>query len=290
MSFASLRAPRGWSLAPAPLVALLAATHASALTSTVACELTTAPPVTLEVAVGRAPSFHRTSSAPLFPSRDEPGQTASMTEAFDRPYDAPLCSGVRVAALAASTDAASSFVTLEGDPAETIAPRRQGDRYRDRVVWFVGGDRAWLAGADGLCQATLRGAPAPPPVLAHAPAAPGGGLIARIERRGPDEVVVDRATLEALIAELPTLARGVRATFDQEGGRTVGLRLSGIRPGDPLAAFGLETGDRIERIDGTELAGPDTAIEAYARARVRDHVSIVVRRGASVRTVELQIR
>ena len=41
-----------------------------------------------------------------------------------------------------------------------------------------------------------------------------------------------------------------RIVQDKEGGRVVGVKVYGIKPGSILATLGIENGDRLETING----------------------------------------
>jgi general secretion pathway protein C len=277
------------------MIAMAALLHARIVGTFVARALTVpASPSPLVTSSPPAPSWHRTSARYLL---GEPPVEAAVDRPVARsgdPYDAPPCSGVRATTVAVGKNVTASFATLDGGPGERATqPRRQGDRYGKRVVWLVAADRVWLSGDDGLCQAALlarAAVVAATSASTHAPAAPIGDVGFGIERRGVDDYAIDRKALETLFEQAPALAKGARAGFEQVDGRTVGLRLAGVRAGDPLASLGLESGDRVERIAGVELTGPDKALEAYARVRTIANVAIVVRRGDKLRTIDVTVR
>ena len=69
--------------------------------------------------------------------------------------------------------------------------------------------------------------------------------------------------------------------YDKDG-KVVGVRMFGIRPDTLLGTLGLQNGDRLESINGFNMASPEKALEAYARLRTADHLTVQVnRRGAN---------
>lgn len=64
-----------------------------------------------------------------------------------------------------------------------------------------------------------------------------------------------------------------------EGGRAVGFKVFGVRPGSDVERAGIENGDVITRLNGIALTSPERAIEAYERARDGLIVVDFVRRG-----------
>jgi general secretion pathway protein C len=90
--------------------------------------------------------------------------------------------------------------------------------------------------------------------------------------------VVPRGSLdEALSAQRP-LARRTVILPESRDGRVVGVRVYGIRRGDTLAALGFADGDVILRVNGVEIASPDRCLEAYARLRRADRVTVTFER------------
>lgn len=73
------------------------------------------------------------------------------------------------------------------------------------------------------------------------------------------------------------------------GNKLIGLRLFGIRPGSLLSTLGLQNGDRLETINGLEIASPQKAVEAYARLSTAKRLSVrIVRLGRPVQ-IDLNI-
>ena len=90
----------------------------------------------------------------------------------------------------------------------------------------------------------------------------------------------------------PELPIGCRTRIRFAGLCTVcGYRgLFGIRPDTLLGKLGLQNGDRLEAINGFEMASPEKALEAYARLRTADSLAVkVTRRGAPV-TIDFKIQ
>jgi general secretion pathway protein C len=74
-----------------------------------------------------------------------------------------------------------------------------------------------------------------------------------------------------------------RIVPEQKDGKVVGIRLFGIRPDTLLGKLGLQNGDRLEAINGFEMASPEKALEAYAKLRTAESLNVkVTRRGQPV--------
>ena len=77
--------------------------------------------------------------------------------------------------------------------------------------------------------------------------------------------------------------RQARIVPEQENGKVVGIRLFGVRPDTLLGTLGMENGDRLQTINGFDMASPEKALEAYARLRTADKLVVQVnRRGANM--------
>jgi general secretion pathway protein C len=58
-----------------------------------------------------------------------------------------------------------------------------------------------------------------------------------------------------------------------------------VRPDDALARLGIADGDVILRVNGLAVASPDRCLEAYARLRAADRLTVEILRGGRGRTL-----
>ena len=63
-----------------------------------------------------------------------------------------------------------------------------------------------------------------------------------------------------------------------EGGRSVGMRIYGIKPNTLLTKLGIQNGDVLESVNGQPLTSPDSALGAYTTLRTADKFNLSVRR------------
>jgi len=96
---------------------------------------------------------------------------------------------------------------------------------------------------------------------------------------------ISRRTLDHLLEYQATLMRGTRIVPEVRDGRTVGVRLLAAPPGGLLARLGLRAGDVLERVNGFDIASPDRCLEAYARLRNTDRISLTLRRAGRAITL-----
>jgi general secretion pathway protein C len=217
------------------------------------------------------------------------------------PYSAPVCDGVQVLIIAASPDPDWSFAALE-TPEEKGKSflRRRGSDIGGKTVQFIGWDRVWLTGGSQLCQAqmfkppavaTASAAPAAPPPAAAGGASPVDDDIKKgIQKVGATEYNVDRGVVDKILENQAELMRQARIVPEQENGKVVGIRLFGVRPDTLLGTLGMENGDRLEKINGFDMASPEKALEAYARLRTADHLTVSVNRRGQPMNLDFNIK
>ncbi len=99
-----------------------------------------------------------------------------------------------------------------------------------------------------------------------------------VRATGRGVFVVSRRSIDAMLERQQELMRSTRIVPVTRGGRVVGVRVFGIAPGDRLAGLGIANGDVIERINGYDVASPDRCLEAYARLRASNEVTVELER------------
>ena len=52
----------------------------------------------------------------------------------------------------------------------------------------------------------------------------------------------------------------------------------------------MENGDRLEKINGFDMTSPEKALEAYARLRTADHLTISVNRKGQEQNIDYNIK
>lgn len=226
---------------------------------------------------------------------------------FSDPYGAPSCKdAIKLLIVAASEDPAWSMAALSGDASEGKSQmRRVGDTYGGKKVWFIAWDRVWLQGDGEFCQVKMFDhaggeAKAPPPSAKppkeESPAKGRGPrtvppeIASKIQKVSPTEFNVDRSVVDQIMENQAELMRSARIVPEQENGKVVGVRLFGIRPDTLLGTLGLQNGDRLETINGFNMASPEKALEAYARLRTADHLTVTVNRRGQPVNIDFNIK
>jgi general secretion pathway protein C len=227
------------------------------------------------------------------------------------PLGAQPCSDVRVSIVTESTDPLWSFAALQGPGDQKPTLRRVGDTIGSNQVTYIGfnpregSPAVWLMDGPKLCQALLFSEqPKPTPAAGK----PGGkpskakarrkrgpppvpkDIASKIKKVSPTEFHVDRAVLDKILENQVTLMRSARIVPEQKDGKTVGIRLFGIRPETLLGTLGLQNGDRLEAINGFPMASPEKALEAYARLRKADNLNVQVTRRGKPMSIDYRIK
>jgi general secretion pathway protein C len=219
----------------------------------------------------RNPFDHATGSL-----RTPPGQ-------YDDAETAPSCDGIRPVVIVGSDDPDASFAALEASGRRVL--RKRGGEVNGMRVAFVGADRVWLERGGSLCQARLFD-PHPHPPATPTATRPPADVIAGIKRAGPNEIEIDRGTLERLFEDPGELMK-TRIVPDKAGG----ARVVAVKPGTVVATLGIESGDRLLTINGFDVSSPEKMLEAYARLRTgATHVTVRLDRGGRTMDLEYAIR
>ena len=257
-------------------------------------------------------SPHATSADPILarnpfdsvkgPLNLEVSDTPAVADAPDLsdPFNAPECDGVHVLIIAASADPDWSFAALEPQQVKGKSfLRRRGGELEGKTVTFVGWDRVWMTSGSQLCQAQMFKPPAAPSGIAAAPPPPPPAgaagsvpddLKKGIQKVGNTEFNIDRGVVDKILENQAELMRQARIVPEQENGKVVGIRLFGVRPDTLLGTLGMENGDRLEKINGFDMTSPEKALEAYARLRTADHLTVSVNRKGQATNLDYNIK
>jgi general secretion pathway protein C len=233
------------------------------------------------------------------PASSEVASVAPPIDLSD-PYNAPPCDGMQVLVIAASPDPDWSFAALEtqADKGKSVLRRRGGD-LGGKTVKFIGWDRVWMTSGSQLCQSQMFKPPtspsasvaaAPPPPPAGGPGGVSDDIKNGIQKLSATEFNIDRGVVDKILENQAELMRQARIVPESENGKVVGIRLFGVRPDTLLGTLGMENGDRLEKINGFDMASPEKALEAYARLRTADHLTVSVNRKGAPMNLDFNIK
>ncbi|HEY6081101.1 MAG TPA: type II secretion system protein GspC [Polyangiaceae bacterium] len=229
------------------------------------------------------------------------------------PLGCPACDGVQVFIVTESTDPHWSVAALQGPGEPHPRMRRVGDDVGGKKIAFIGYNpreqtpAVWMESGASVCQAMLfrtqppvGAAPAPAPVAsAPAPEAPPAtkgaptlppDIASKIQKISDTEFNIDRSVVDKILENQAELMKSARIVPEQKDGKVVGVRLFGIRPDTLLGTLGLQNGDRLETLNGFNMASPEKALEAYARLRTASQLNVKVNRRGSPVSVDYHIK
>lgn len=244
---------------------------------------------------------------------DAPAKSLDLSD----PLSAPECADVVLNIVSESVDPEWSLAQLKGPGDADASTRRVGDEVGKLKVAYIGfnamkaSPAVWLVGDDSVCQALLfsdKGAASgeAAPAAPVASAAPAEAAPSRRSRRGapavPAEISekiqkisetefqVDRSVIDNILENQATLMRSARIVPEQKDGKTVGIRLFGIRQDTLLGTLGMQNGDRLEKINGFDMASPEKALEAYARLRTAESLNVQLTRRGQPLNIDYKIK
>lgn len=231
------------------------------------------------------------------------------------PLRCPVCSDVKVQIVTESDDPEWSFAALQGNGDPMPQLRRVGDGVGNREVAYIGfnpleaSPAVWLKSGSDLCQALLfakqpeistqpQAAAAPKSEAqapAEAPSAKGAKPVPddiknKIQKVSDNEFNVDRSVVDRILADQAELMRSARIVPEKKDGKVVGIRLFGIRQDTLLGTLGLQNGDRLETINGFDMASPEKALEAYARLRTANNLNVKINRRGQSQSIDYRIK
>ncbi len=96
--------------------------------------------------------------------------------------------------------------------------------------------------------------------------------------------VVRRLQLACVLGHTESM-EPVRLAAVRRDGRRVGLRVEGLRPGNPLTVLGLRDGDVLMGVGGRSLRDDNEVLVAVEGALRRGRVAVTVLRGGRIRTM-----
>ncbi|MAQ14328.1 MAG: hypothetical protein CMN30_05985 [Sandaracinus sp.] len=223
------------------------------------------------------------------------------------PNHLPTCTGsVRLVAAVLNTRLPEwSFAAIVGAAGKAMLYRagqavdgNQLIAIRSESVVMEQSGRACRLGMFGVEEAAPVARPAVVAQAEERPTPPGrdeGNISASdmesgITRVSDTNFRVTRGLVDQVLANQAELMRTARVIPHEENGRVVGVKLYGIRRNSLLGRLGVQNGDMLRTINGFDMSSPDSALEAYARLREADNLTLsVVRRGQPM-TIDYNIQ
>jgi general secretion pathway protein C len=227
------------------------------------------------------------SADPILARNPFDSATGPLVPLPDRgPPPAPTsCPDVHILALAADADSTRSLALLRIDGAREPVLRGvgAGAGVGGEVVsidpWGVVLERGGARCVAWIFSPAAVSTPAPGP-------APQAGIAAL----GPGSFAVDRGTRDALLDGAGDWMKSVVVRPEKVGDDVVGLRVVTVRAGSPLESLGIRAGDVVQTVNGFPLTTPDKMLEALARLRTADRLSVTLQRAGRIVQVDYEVR
>ena len=266
---------------------------------------------TAEPIIERNPFDSITGSLHPKPTEEETAAAKPPEADLSDPLGAAQCEGVNAFIITESTDKLWSVAALQASGEPHPRMRRVGDEVGGKKVVYIGFNQresspsAWLEGTGQICQVLLFKPPqplaaapaAPPPAAAPEAPPPARGpspvppeIASKIQKISDTEFNIDRGVVDKILENQAELMRSARIVPEQKDGKVVGVRLFGVRPDTLLGTLGLQNGDRLELINGFNMASPEKALEAYARLRTAPNLTVQVNRRGAPMTINFNIK
>jgi general secretion pathway protein C len=184
--------------------------------------------------------------------------------------------------------------TKEKDPemyhrGSTITPSNATVyRVTSKRVYILNGGRPEFLELDG--NAPVAVAANTPPVVTQPAINPELGDIDKGVNCSGNACTVDRSLVEKLLSNTTMLATAARFVPSIKDGKPNGFKLYAIRPQSIFGRIGLQNGDTIKAINGSEMTTPDAALGLYTKLRNASHLSVQVERRGETVALDYTIR
>ncbi len=184
-----------------------------------------------------------------------------------------------------------------------------GSAFGDTRLLALRSSRAYLQLAGGsVCTLPLHlaaservSAPAPVATKKKAlnkkkPKKPSKSSIASVEMDkgirslGSDRFQVAGSLIDQAFSKLAIWAKGSRFVPYSRGGRRVGMRVYGVRPGSLLQRLGVNNGDVLRSVNGIRLSDAGGMLSAYSRLREQPNLSLALYRRGHPRVISYAIK
>jgi general secretion pathway protein C len=130
--------------------------------------------------------------------------------------------------------------------------------------------------------------------LSAAPPPPSPRLLAEVRKgiveKSPSSFDIGRDTLATIFDNQPALMSQARIVPETDQGKVVDVRVFGVTADSLLGTLGIRNGDRVERINGTDMATPDQTFATFASLRNADHFTVALERAGQDMSIEYAVR
>lgn len=111
----------------------------------------------------------------------------------------------------------------------------------------------------------------------------------KVSKQGENKFVVDKAEIDNALANLDKLFTEVQAVPNFVGGKPAGMKLLAMTPTSIFAKLGLQRGDVLEKINGTDL-DMASGMNLFTQLKNQTKISIDLTRNGKKQTLDYEIR
>ena len=238
----------------------------------------------------------------IFDSKDVP--VAAVAESA--PVDAPSLDGPAVKtslgikllstfAVGSGTDQRST-ATVQGSSGspevytvndeKQFAPGVKITKILPNRIEFINGPRLEYAEIENL---TSTGVNTNAPLSKLDTGFPKGPAGQGVAKQGDNKFVVDKNEIDNALANVDKLFTEVQAVPNFVAGKPAGIKLLAMTPTSIFAKLGLQRGDVLEKINGSDL-DIATGMNLFNQLKNQNHISIDLTRNGKKQTLDYEIR
>jgi general secretion pathway protein C len=111
-----------------------------------------------------------------------------------------------------------------------------------------------------------------------------------IQKVSETQFNIEQSLVNKILENQAELMRSARIIPHEQDGRTVGVKLYGIRRNSVLGSMGMQNGDLLRNINGFDMTSPDSALQAYTKLRSAERLSVAVERRGKPMTIDYNIQ
>jgi general secretion pathway protein C len=104
-----------------------------------------------------------------------------------------------------------------------------------------------------------------------------------------NQCTVERKLMERLLAT-SALANSARFVPSVKDDKPIGIKLYAIRPSSLFGKVGFQNGDTIEQVNGIDVRGFETLLEAYKSLRAATRITVKLQRRGQPVSLEVLVQ
>jgi general secretion pathway protein C len=111
-----------------------------------------------------------------------------------------------------------------------------------------------------------------------------------ITKMSETHMAVDRSEVDKALTDLNTVLTQARCVPNMENGKSAGFRCFQIVPGSIYDKIGMQNGDVVCGINGTELTDPGQAFELFNQLKTANSIELCIKRNRQTMNIQYDIQ